>query len=137
MERSDMDVRWKQRFQNYERAYLRLREGAVTLSRDPTNILMQAGLIQMFEFTFELAWKVMKDFLESEGFQVASPKGTIRQAYQSGYIANAEDWMQALQDRNMTVHTYDDATAQAVVSEISSRYLSMLSDFYDDFKARL
>lgn len=132
-----MDVRWKQRFQNYEKAYLRLKEGALMLSHDPANILMQAGLIQMFEFTFELAWKVMKDFLESEGFQVASPKGTIRQAFQGGYITNADDWMQALQDRNMTVHTYDDETAQTVISEICGRYLPMLSQFYDDFKARL
>lgn len=91
MEEFDLDIRWKQRFQNYEKAYLRLKEGAEMLSCDPSNFLMQAGLIQMFEFTFELAWKVMKDFLESEGFQVASPKSTIRQAFQSGYISNADE----------------------------------------------
>lgn len=137
MENSNLDIRWKQRFQNYEKALLRLKEGALILSRDPSNILMQAGLIQMFEFTFELAWKVMKDFLESEGFQIASPKSTIRQAFQSGYISDADTWMQALQDRNMTTHTYDEETSEAVVSEITAQYLPMLTSFYDDFKARL
>ena len=62
---------------------------------------------------------------------------TIRQAFQIGYISNADDWMQALQDRNLTVHTYDDETAQSIVCEISNRYLPMLSQLYDDFKKRL
>lgn len=91
----------------------------------------------MFEFSFELAWKVLKDFLESEGFLVASPKATLRQAFQSGYIKDGEEWLQALQDRNMTVHTYDEETAVAVVADICSRYVPMLTAFYEDFKARL
>lgn len=131
------DVRWKQRFQNYERAYLRLRQGALTLGREPDNELMQAGLIQMFEFSFELAWKLLKDYMESEGFALQSPKGTIRQAFQSGYINNVDDWLQALQDRNLTVHTYDDNTAQAVIADINGKYLTMLGRLYDDFKAKL
>lgn len=80
------DIRWKQRFQNFDKAFRRLQQGIRIFEKDPDNILMQAGLIQMFEFTFELSWKVLKDFLESEGFTVQSPKSTIRQAFQCGYI---------------------------------------------------
>lgn len=133
----DLDIRWKQRFQNFEKAYHRLREGSVMLGREADNFLMQAGLIQMFEFSFELAWKVLKDYMEAEGFTVQSPKSTIRQAFQSGYITHVDDWLQALTDRNLTVHTYDDATAQTVVNDICAKYLPMLGAFYEDFKAKL
>lgn len=137
MEQFSQDMRWKQRFVNFERAYARLCEGAETLKRDPDSILMQAGLIQMFEFSFELAWKVLKDFLVDEGFVVASPKETIKLAFQCGYISNGDVWMQALQDRNLTTHTYDDDTAAAVVADINSRYIPMLGKLYADFKAKL
>lgn len=132
-----IDIRWKQRFQNFEKAYRRLRQGLLTLSREPDNELMQAGLIQMFGFSFELAWKVLKDFLEEEGFTVPSPKATLRQAFQSGYVDDGEAWLQALQDRNMTTHTYDEETATAVVNDIRTRYVPMLDKFYQVFKARL
>ena len=137
MEQDRQDIRWKQRFQNFERAVLRLREGSVLLQANADNLLMQAGIIQMFEFTFELAWKLLKDYLQDEGFVLASPKATIRQAFQSGYIDDADDWMLALQDRNLTVHTYDDATVTAVVHDICTKYIPMLDKLYTDFKQRL
>lgn len=133
----DNDVRWKQRFQNYERAYLRLKEGTETYSTAPNNLLMQAGLIQMFEFTFELALKLLKDYLEEEGFLVQSPKSVIRQAYQSGYICDGEVWMQALNDRNLTSHTYDDENAIAVIDDIREKYLYIFESLYLDFKDKL
>ncbi|MCM1078142.1 MAG: nucleotidyltransferase substrate binding protein [Bacteroidales bacterium] len=133
----DTDIRWKQRFQNFERAVSRLREGVTMLRKEPANFLMQAGLIQTFEFTFELAWKVLKDFLESEGFVVQSPKSVIRQAFQSGYIDDAEEWLHALSARNLTVHTYDDDTAEVIIRTIESSYLPMLERMYNDFAKRL
>jgi len=137
MGETNLDIRWKQRFSNYEKAFLRLQQGMRILKSEPDNILMQAGLIQMFEFTFELSWKVLKDFLEEEGFSVQSPKSTIRQAFQSGYISSVDDWLQALADRNLTVHTYDDSTAVSVVNDVINKYLPMLGKMYYDFKARL
>lgn len=131
------DIRWKQRFQNFDKAFRRLQQGIRIFEKDPDNILMQAGLIQMFEFTFELSWKVLKDFLESEGFTVQSPKSTIRQAFQCGYINNVDDWLQALADRNLTVHTYDDNTAISIIKNISSQYIHLLKDMYDFLKQRL
>ncbi len=127
------NIRWKQRFWNFEKAFSRQKEGVAMLAREPDNFLMQAGLIQTFEFTFELAWKTLKDFLESEGFSVQSPKATIRQAFQSGYIEDADKWLDALMSRNITVHTYDDATAEEIVRKIQSVYLPMLEKMYNDF----
>lgn len=68
---------------------------------------------------------------------VQSPKSVIRQAYQSTYIDNVDDWLQALNDRNLTVHTYDDAVAAGVLKDINERYFFMLEAFYKDFKARI
>lgn len=121
------DIRWKQHFQNFDRALQCLLAGERTLRTDPGNLLMQAGIIQMFEFTFELAWKTLKDFLESQGFLVASPKETLRVAFQCGYIADGELWMEALQCRNLTVHTYDEAFASDVAADITGRYIPMLA----------
>jgi len=65
-----------------------------------------------FEVTFELSWKLMKDYLEAQGFQVKSPRETIKQAYQSGLIDNGHVWIDTLTDRNLTVHTYDEELAK-------------------------
>lgn len=124
------DIRWKQRFQNFEKAYKRLNHAIEVVKKEPDNEVLTAGLIQTYEFTFELAWKTLKDYLEMEGFNVPSPRSTIRQAYQSGYIQNAEDWMQALNDRNLTTHTYDDQIAMKVINDINRKYFPFLKQLH-------
>jgi nucleotidyltransferase substrate binding protein (TIGR01987 family) len=84
----DQSVRWKQRFENFEKAYKRLQE---VIDTPELNELERNGLIQRFEFTVELAWKTLKDFLNAEGFDIKSPKETIRQAFQSGYIGDGKN----------------------------------------------
>ena len=86
----DVDVRWKQRFQNFDKAFKRLTDAIQIIRNDPDNVLLQAGLIQTYEFTFELAWKTLKDYLEMEGFMVPSPRATLRQAFQCGYIQQGD-----------------------------------------------
>lgn len=137
MEKDRQDIRWKQRFQNFGKAFNRLCVAIETVKKDPDNELLQCGLIQTYEFSIELASKTLEDFLEEEGFMVQSPKSVIRQAYQSAYIDNVDDWIQALNDRNLTVHTYDDAVAAGVLKDINERYYFMLEAFYKDFKARI
>jgi len=78
------DIRWIQRFSNFERAFLLLQE---SLTTEPLSILERAGLIQFFEMTFELAWKLLKDYEETEGFIVKTPREAIKQAFQSGFIS--------------------------------------------------
>lgn len=124
------DIRWKQRFQNFEKAYKRLSHAIDVVKKEPDNEVLTAGLIQTYEFTFELAWKTLKDYLELEGFDVPSPRSTIRQAFQSGYIQNAEDWMQALNDRNLTTHTYDDQIATKVINDINQKYFFIIEELY-------
>lgn len=102
----------------------------------PDDDLLQSGLVQTYEYTFELAWKTLKDYLELEGFLLRSPRETIRQGFQSGYITNAEDWLQALADRNLTTHIYDDAVITRVLKDIFERYFFILQDFYQTFTAR-
>lgn len=99
------DIRWRQRFDNFESAYALLAK-YIDIA-DPEE-LERAGIIQFFEMAFELAWKVMKDYLETEGFQVKSPKEAIKQAFQSGLVENGQAWIDALEDRNRTVHTYEE-----------------------------
>lgn len=117
------DVRWKQRFQNFEAACLRLEEAASIVDPSETE---RAGLIQFFELAFELSWKTLKDYLEAQGFQPNSPRKTVKQAFQSGLIADGHAWMEALDDRNLTTHTYDEATSRKVEKLIKEKYLPLL-----------
>lgn len=133
----NQDIRWKQRFQNYEKAFNRLSRAIEIVRITPDDDLLQSGLVQTYEYTFELAWKTLKDYLEMEGFLLRSPRETIRQGFQSGYITNAEDWLQALADRNLTVHIYDDEIITSVLKDIYERYFFILQEFYNNFKTRI
>lgn len=126
----DVDVRWKQRFQNFDKAFKRLTDAIQIIRNDPDNVLLQAGLIQTYEFTFELAWKTLKDYLEMEGFTVHSPRATLRQAFQCGYIQQGDVWLKALNDRNLTAHTYDDEVAKEVIADIQQTYYFLLKDLH-------
>ena len=121
------DVRWKQRFSNYEKAFQSLTE-AVDLSRErELSALEQQGLIQSFEFTHELAWKVLKDYLEYQGVaEVVGSRDASRFAFQNSLIQDGEVWMQMIAARNQTSHTYNLKIAQAVVD-------SILTQFYPAF----
>lgn len=133
----NQDIRWKQRFQNYEKAFHRLSRAINVVKATPDDDLLQSGLVQTYEYTFELAWKTLKDYLELEGFILRSPRETIRQGFQSGYITNAEDWLQALSDRNLTVHIYDDEIISRVLKDIFERYFFILQTFYETFKLKI
>lgn len=126
----DVDVRWKQRFQNFDKAFKRLADAILIIRKDPDNVLLQAGLIQTYEFAFELAWKTLKDYLEMEGFTVHSPRATLRQAFQCGYIQQGDVWLKALNDRNLTAHTYDDEVAKEVIADIQQTYYFLLKDLH-------
>ncbi len=126
----DVDVRWKQRFQNFDKAFKRLTDAIQIIRNEPDNVLLQAGLIQTYEFTFELAWKTLKDYLEMEGFTVPSPRATLRQAFQCGYIQQGDVWLKALNDRNLTAHTYDDEVAKEVIADIQQTYYFLLRDLH-------
>lgn len=130
------DIRWKQRFQNFEKAFNKLTE-ALERTKDSNDDLLQSGCIQTYEFTFELAWNMLKDYLEEEGFEVPSPKATIRQAFKSGYIRDGELWLKALDDRNLMSHTYNEETANTVMEGIREKYYVLIRDLYLHFKKEI
>ncbi|KKY01788.1 nucleotidyltransferase [Paraclostridium benzoelyticum] len=121
------EIRWKQRFENFEKSYKLLKK----YSNQPIRTeLERAGIIQFFEMTFELAWKVLKDYLESEGYMVKSPRETVKQAFQIGLIDNGHIWIDALSNRNLTTHTYDEELAEKMTKEILMAYLPELDSMY-------
>ncbi|MGL5034570.1 MAG: nucleotidyltransferase substrate binding protein [Microcystaceae cyanobacterium] len=130
----ETDIRWIQRFSNFERAFLLLSEA---IKIECPSIIERAGLIQFFEIAFELSWKVLKDYEEWSGFTVKTPREVLKQAFQSGIITDGQDWIQALQDRNLTAHTYNEKTAIAVEKSIREIYFILLTDFYQTFKKKL
>jgi len=117
------DVRWIQRFNNFTKAMAQLEEAVTLAGHRQLSKLEGQGLIQAFEFTHELAWNTLKDFLESRGVQnLYGSKDVTRTAFKSGLITNGEAWMGMIQSRNLTSHTYDEATAAQIISAILSIY---------------
>jgi nucleotidyltransferase substrate binding protein (TIGR01987 family) len=121
------DIRWKQRFKNFEKSYDLLNQ-YINL---PINTdLERAGIIQFFEISFELSWKLMKDYLEFQEISVKSPRETIKEAFQIGLIDDGHIWIDALSDRNLTVHTYDKEVAKKLVNDIAKVYFPELKKLY-------
>jgi nucleotidyltransferase substrate binding protein (TIGR01987 family) len=119
----DQDVRWKQRYQNFQKALGWLRLGLEDPAPDEVR---RAGTVQFFEMTFELGWKVLKDYLEEQGFsEVATPRAAIKKAFEVGLVENGRGWLKGLDDRNLTTHLYDEATAQKVYALARDEYLGL------------
>jgi len=128
---SKPDIRWQQRFHNFQRAFLLLRE-AMELEPEALSQLEKEGIIQRFEYTFELAWKTLKDRMEFDGIVLdkISPKAVVREAFATKYIDDAETWLKMIGDRNLMSHTYDFAKFEAVIETIREQYLPMLDEWY-------
>ena len=128
------DIRWRQRSSNYRRALARLGE-AVELSGQRTlSDLERQGLIKAFEFTHELSWKTLKDFLASRGIEeLYGSRDTTREAFAQGLITDGEAWMEMIRHRNLSTHTYDEATVQEIVTAVVSRYI----DAFQELESRL
>ncbi len=131
---NDPDVRWHQRLQSFHKAFVRLSEGARLASERELSPLEKQGLIQAFEFTHELAWNVLKDYLESQGIQgVIGSKGATREAFKNGLLADGEVWMDMIKSRNQTSHTYNEETANEITEAILTRYCTQFSQFSTRF----
>ena len=120
------DVRWKQRFNNFKKALLQL-ESAVELSQERSlSQLEKQGIIQAFEFTHEVAWNVLEDYLEDQGEQnIRGSKDATRSAFKVSLISNGELWMAMIQSRNISSHTYDEAIAELLFVSIVDDYFPL------------
>lgn len=131
----NQDIRWQQRFDNFERSLNYLRDSLQL--KDP-DIIQQAGIIHFFEISFELSWHLLKDYLKEEGFDnIKSPRSAIKKAFEIHLIDEGESWLELLSDRNLTTHTYDEAKAIEVVDLIHTKYFLLLEQLYYTFKQML
>lgn len=120
----DADLRWLQRLQNLNKAYARL---VTACAQEHYNDLELAGLVQTHEFTFELAWKTLKDLLTYQGYTVNSPRETIKLAFTEGLITDAEEWLRAMETRNLFAHTYEEKLSEEATRLIRAHFFPMLS----------
>lgn len=130
-------IRWKQRFENFERAFLLLREA---FEKDPSEMsdLEKEGAIQRFEYTFEPAWKTLKDYLVYNGvvFDPITPRSVIKQAFSARIIKDGQTWINMLEQRNVMSHTYDRESFEAVFDNISRHYLAALEQGFTWLKEK-
>lgn len=118
------DIRWRQRFQSFGLAFANLSAAASLAATRPLSSLEQQGLIQAFEFTHELAWNVLKDYLEAQGFVgIIGSRNASREAFKNGLLADGQTWMDMIQARNRTSHTYNQKTADEIATAILTRFV--------------
>ena len=125
------DTRWKQRYQNLEKAFSSL-EKALTISS--VTELERAGLIKIYELTFELAWKTLKDYLEDQAIAVKFPRDTIKEAFKYDLIEDGELWLEMLGNRNLMVHAYDETRAKLAQQLISDKYFQALKQVIEKLR---
>ena len=129
------DIRWKQRFQNFTQALQHLKQA--TDMKSPSN-LEKEGTIQRFEFTHELAWKVMKDYLEYEGIlNITGSRSATREAFNKGLLTNGQIWMNMIESRNKTVPTYIDEILEKEYELIVTKYYPLLEAFHQKMQTFL
>ncbi|MCB1934993.1 MAG: nucleotidyltransferase substrate binding protein [Nitrosomonas sp.] len=125
---NEPDIRWRQRFASYQKALQQL-QNAVELSRQrELSPLEKQGVIQAFEFTHELAWNMLKDYLQDQGNQnIRGSKDATREAFKVELIHDGELWMAMIQSRNISSHTYDERTAEQLVAAIIQQYYPLFT----------
>jgi len=143
------DTRWKQRLLNFSKVMGHLDKALLIENPDFLQIdkallienpdfLQKAGIIQLFEISFELAWKLLKDYLEEQGFQdVKSPRAALKKAFEIDLIQNGHEWIELLENRNLTSHTYDEAKANEVETLIETKYYPIMKDLQRTFEQKI
>jgi nucleotidyltransferase substrate binding protein (TIGR01987 family) len=151
---NDEDIRWEQRFSNYTKALEKLDEAVKRVSLELSNSeqaditsatkslfwqdILQEGIIQRFEYTHELAWNVMKDYIREVGsIKTIGSRDTTREAFAAELITDGEVWMEMIKSRNMTSHTYNEHIAKAIFARIINDYHPAFLVFRDTMTSRL
>ena len=127
---ANTDIRWIQRYNNFHRACRKLLEvtEAGKFLAD-YSALEKEGLVQRFEYTFELAWKVLQDLLLYKGYEfVSGPNGTLKMAFEDGLITDHDGWRQMAKARNTLAHVYDEQDAQELIALIFNDYSNLLGE---------
>ena len=125
---SQDDIRWIQRFNNFSKALSQLRKFIV---KGDLNEFEEQGLIQAFEYTYELAWNSIKDYFETQGeTNINGSRDAFRLAFRRGIIENGELWMEMIKSRILTSHTYNEDIAKQIASDITEKYYPQFEKLY-------
>ena len=131
------DIRWKQRFNNFCDAFRELSEAIDLAALRPLSWLEKQGVIQGFEYTHELAWNMLKDYLEYQGLSgLIGSRDSTREAFKRGLIGDGETWMEMIKSRNLTSHAYDRETAEQIFTAICSRFFAEFEKLHVEFSRR-
>jgi nucleotidyltransferase substrate binding protein (TIGR01987 family) len=126
------DIRWKQRFQNFDRAFVLLRD-ALENGPDALNPLEKEGVIRRFEFSSELAWKTLKDFMEQDGFvfPTITPRQVLKDGFAAKILSDGQVWIDMLDHRRLLSHTYNLAKFEEAVNAVHERYLVAFDQLHE------
>lgn len=125
----EKDIRWIQRFSNYKKALAKLGQVAATPQNSELSELEKEGMIQRFEYTFELAWKTLQDLLAYKGYHdITGPNPVLEQSLKDGYIQNEKGWRNMKKSRELTSHTYNSTTAEEIADDIVNEYYNLLKE---------
>ncbi|MGL4988951.1 MAG: HI0074 family nucleotidyltransferase substrate-binding subunit [Cetobacterium sp.] len=124
---SMIESKLKDKLEDYKKALYKLK---IALEKDAhSDELYLDGTIQRFEFVYELSWKLMKNYLEFEGFEINSPRTAFREGFKIGLISDATDWIKLMENRNRTSHTYNEETAWDIYEKIKNEYVFLFNEF--------
>jgi nucleotidyltransferase substrate binding protein (TIGR01987 family) len=124
----EKEVRWRQRFENFDKAYRQLHSAVSDFEN--LNLLEKEGLIQRFEYTFELAWKTLKDYLESKEVDAKFPRDVIKASFHYEFIREGEVWMDMLENRNLLFHTYNEVKFNLAINKIKEEYYAAIAQVH-------
>ena len=128
----EQDIRWEQRFENYKKAIKKLGEAVQLDAERPLTELERQGIIQAFEYTHELAWKVMQDFFVYQGnTEIRGSRDATRQAFSAELIADGDNWMEMIKNRNLTSHTYNEEISEEIYRNIVDRFYPLFVTFQE------
>jgi len=132
MTRGQNDIRWKQRFANYKKALRQLEE---ILKIGKLSKIEEIALIKAFEFTFELAWNVIKDYYQYQGVtDIHGSRDAFRTAFKQGLIKDGETWMSMIESRIQTTHTYNESVASDIAGDIINHYHAQFNKLERQFE---
>jgi len=135
---TNADIRWQQRLNNFSKVVQQLDEAIELMHQRDLSKLEKQGVIQGFEYSYELGWNTLKDFLVWQGIEgIVGSRDCIREAFSKGLISDGQGWMRMLADRNRTSHTYNEETAEAILLNIRQQHHALLKELQHTLAARI
>ena len=131
------DTRWKQRFNNFKQANTNLHDTVNCIANEGLNKVYIMAIVQAYEMAFELAWKTMRDYLEYYGTIVESPRSTIKEAFAQKLITDGQTWIEMMEARNKTSHTYKEEFAKQIAENILNVFIPLLDNLQNTLEAKI